>query len=107
MSESDDEINDVQLKVIFIGESNVGKTNIIKRFCYNEYSRVHNQTIGADFHIKHVLLPEQKEVTLKITDIGGLELNGSMLDKYLFNSNVSVKNIACKKIMCKLFVFCF
>lgn len=97
MSESEDEITDVQLKIVFIGESNVGKTNIIKRFCYNEYSRNYNQTIGADFHIKHIILPEKREVTLKITDIGGLELNGAMLDKYLFNSNVSILSFLCPK----------
>lgn len=89
MSDSEDEPAERQLKVVFVGEANVGKTNIIKRFCYNEYSRPYNQTIGADFHIKRVVLPERREIMLKITDIGGLELNGSMLDKYLFNSNVS------------------
>lgn len=89
MSDSEDETGEKQLKIVFVGEANVGKTNIIKRFCYNEFSRIYNQTIGADFHIKRIVLPERKEVFLKITDIGGLELNGSMLDKYLFNSNVS------------------
>lgn len=93
MSDSEDESGEKQLKIIFVGEANVGKTNIIKRFCYNEYSRIYNPTIGADFHIKRVVFPEKREVTLKITDIGGLELNGTMLDKYLFNSNVRLRYI--------------
>lgn len=37
--------------------------------------------------MKRICLPDKREVTLKISDVGGLELNGAMLDKYLFKSN--------------------
>lgn len=119
MSDSEEEIVEKQLKIAFVGESSVGKvrtkkklnlwqtyfiystilqTSIIRRFCHDdEFSRQYNQTVGADFYIKRINFPGKQNITLKITDIGGQELRGSMLDKYLFNCNV------CKNIFFKLF----
>lgn len=61
----------------------------MRRFCFDEFSRQYNQTVGADFYIKRIVLPGKREVTLRITDIGGTQLKGNMLDKYIFNTNVS------------------
>lgn len=61
----------------------------MRRFCFDEYSRQYNQTVGADFYIKRIVLPMKQEITLRISDVGGTELKGTMLDKYLFNANVS------------------
>lgn len=46
-------------------------------------------TIGADFYIKRITLSGNKEIIARITDVSGLELNGHMLDTYLFKVNVS------------------
>ncbi|KAJ8983968.1 hypothetical protein NQ317_008671 [Molorchus minor] len=66
------------------------ETSIIKRFCYDEYLRQNTQTIGADFYMKRLTLPGKREVTVRITDIGGAELNGQMLGNYLFNTNMII-----------------
>lgn len=62
--------------------------NHLHCLCYDEFTRLYSQTVGADFYIKRIALPKKQEITLRITDIGGLELRGSMLDKYLFKSDV-------------------
>ncbi|XP_063903759.1 ras-related protein Rab-28-like, partial [Zophobas morio] len=79
-----------QLKIVFLGESSVGKTSIIRRFCYDEFTRQYNQTIGADFYIRRLVLPGRHEVTVRITDVGGFEFHGHMLANYLFNSNLII-----------------
>ncbi|GJQ82236.1 hypothetical protein Trydic_g19437 [Trypoxylus dichotomus] len=89
-SENDEEVVEKQLKIVFLGEAHVGKSSIIRRFCYNEYSRSYVQTVGSEFYLKHLLLPSKKEITIRITDVGGSELKGTMLDKYLYNANIIV-----------------
>ncbi|XP_068913508.1 ras-related protein Rab-28-like [Tenebrio molitor] len=90
MSDSEEESVGKQLKIVFIGEASVGKTSIIRRFCYDEFTRQYNQTVGADFYIRRLLLPPRQEITVRITDVGGLEFRGHMLSNYLFNSNLIV-----------------
>lgn len=37
-----------------------------------------------------MVLPSKREITIRITDVGGSELKGTMLDKYLYNTNIIV-----------------
>lgn len=39
--------------------------------------------------MKRKTLSGQNETVLKISDIGGQELSGNMIDKYLFDADVS------------------
>ena len=59
-------------KILTIGESNVGKTCILRRFVENKFSKIHLSTIGIDYRTKslHVY---GKEVKLKIWDTAGQE----------------------------------
>ena len=43
---------DLKLKIVVIGDSGVGKTNIIKRFMTNEFSENFKATIGVEFMSK-------------------------------------------------------
>ncbi|CAG9774095.1 unnamed protein product [Ceutorhynchus assimilis] len=88
MSDSEDDSNEKQLKVVVLGDSSVGKTNLIKRFCYDEYSRSYTPTIGADFYIKRITLAENKEINIRITDVSGSELNKTMFATYLFKADM-------------------
>lgn len=38
-----------RFKVVIIGDSGVGKSNLISRFTRNEFCLEHNPTIGIDF----------------------------------------------------------
>ncbi|XP_030763472.1 ras-related protein Rab-28-like [Sitophilus oryzae] len=90
MSDSEDDFNNNQIKVVVLGEQNVGKTNIIKRYCYDDFSRIYVPTVGADFFIKRTSLSKNKEITVRFTDVSGLELAGHMLKTYLFQVNIVI-----------------
>ena len=43
------EENEITVKLVLLGESGVGKTNIFTRYSQNEYSENTMATIGMDF----------------------------------------------------------
>jgi Ras-related protein Rab-8A len=60
------------VKLIIIGDSSVGKTNILLRFCDNEFKPSHVATIGVDFKIKTIQV-DDKRIKLQIWDTAGQE----------------------------------
>ena len=45
---------DYMIKLIIIGDSGVGKTNILTRFCEKIFKDSHVATIGVDFNVKTI-----------------------------------------------------
>ncbi|XP_072394478.1 ras-related protein Rab-28-like [Diabrotica undecimpunctata] len=90
MSDSEEDVSDKNVKIVVLGDPSVGKTSIVRRFCYDEFTRYYVQTMGADFYIKRIDLSKKKEITIRISDIGGIQLNENMLRNYLFNSNIII-----------------
>merc|ERR1712166_1418546 len=86
-SDSEEEGNSLQFKVIVIGDGAVGKTSIVNRFCKDHFSNSYKQTIGLDFFLKRVALPEGTEAALQVWDIGGQQIGGKMLGNYIYGSH--------------------
>ena len=63
---------DYMIKLIIIGDSGVGKTNILTRFCENIFKDTHVATIGVDFNVKTIDI-EDKRLKLQIWDTAGQE----------------------------------
>ena len=61
---------DYMIKLIIIGDSGVGKTNILTRFCENIFKDTHVATIGVDFNVKTIDV-EDKRLKLQIWDTAG------------------------------------
>lgn len=59
-------------KIVITGDPAVGKTSLIRRFSDDKFDLSYLPTIGADFNLKVVELPDA-EVILTIWDIGGHE----------------------------------
>lgn len=59
-------------KVIVIGDSGVGKTNIITRFCDNQFKNSYVATIGVDFKMKK-LVANGIKIRMQIWDTAGQE----------------------------------
>ena len=59
-------------KLIFIGDSNTGKTSIINRFVHNTFNERHVCTIGVDFMMKTLII-NSNEIKLQIWDTAGME----------------------------------
>ena len=86
-SGSDDDVEQLQYKVIIMGDGAVGKTSIISRYCQDGFAQSYKQTIGLDFFCKKVVLPGDVNVTLQIWDIGGQQIGGKMIGKYIHGSH--------------------
>ena len=59
-------------KVIIIGDSGVGKTNLLTKFCDGVFKDSYVATIGVDFKLKTISIGETK-VKLQIWDTAGQE----------------------------------
>ena len=58
------------LKYLVIGDSGVGKTSMLVRYCEDSFQTDYLSTIGVDFKIKRVEL-DGSSVTLNIWDTAG------------------------------------
>ncbi len=54
-------------KIVFIGDSGVGKTSFVQRFCHDSFRESFNTTIGVDFQVK-LLLIENRIIALQLWD---------------------------------------
>lgn len=57
-------------KLIIIGDSGVGKTNILTRFCEDVFKETHVATIGVDFSVRNIQI-DDKKIKLQIWDTAG------------------------------------
>jgi len=74
-------------KVVIIGNSSVGKTNILMRFVDEKYTMNHTPTIGVDFKSKIIDVPvkqNNKSIKLKLQlwDTAGQERFMTLTDTY-------------------------
>ncbi|XP_039871920.1 ras-related protein Rab-28 isoform X5 [Simochromis diagramma] len=87
MSDSEEESQDKQLKIVVVGDGASGKTSLATRFAQEAFGKQYKQTIGLDFFLKRISLPGNLNVTLQVWDIGGQTLGGKMLDKYVYGAH--------------------
>lgn len=64
--------HDFLAKVIIIGDSGVGKTNLLTKFCDDVFRDSYVATIGVDFKLKTVEIDSTK-IKLQIWDTAGQE----------------------------------
>lgn len=63
---------DMQIKLLTIGDSGVGKTSLLIRYANNSFSPTFITTIGIDVKMKHVEI-DGKKIRLQIWDTAGQE----------------------------------
>ncbi|MBO7114762.1 MAG: GTP-binding protein [Bacteroidaceae bacterium] len=81
-----DEYNSITFRIITLGESGVGKTSIIKRYVYNNYSDDNISTIGVSFAFKEIILKDNTKIKLKFVDTAGQERYRSLTKTYFKNT---------------------
>jgi small GTP-binding protein len=64
--------SDNLFKVVIIGDSGVGKSNLMMRYCCNEFSTDTPSTIGVEFQTKSVKC-DNRDVKVQIWDTAGQE----------------------------------
>ncbi len=87
VSAEDVEITDI-LKIVFLGDSGVGKTNIMSRFTHNAFDINTRPTLGVDFGIKTVAIGS-RIFKLQLWDTAGQERYKSFTTTY-FNDAVGL-----------------
>ncbi|GFR95275.1 Ras-related protein Rab-39B-like [Elysia marginata] len=68
-------------KVVFVGDSGVGKSSFLHQFCHHEFRGNFAATIGVDFQVKS-LETKTAIVTLQLWDTAGQERYRSMTKTY-------------------------
>jgi len=70
------------LKLLMIGNSGVGKTCLMLRFCDDAFAEQHISTIGVDFKIRKLTLESGKRCKLQIWDTAGQERFRTITSSY-------------------------
>uniref|UniRef100_A0A095B370 GTP-binding protein ypt2 n=1 Tax=Schistosoma haematobium TaxID=6185 RepID=A0A095B370_SCHHA len=63
---------DEMYKLLLVGDSSVGKTNLLLRFSDNSFSKTFIATIGIDFKVRTIEI-DGKKIKLQIWDTAGQE----------------------------------
>jgi Rab family protein len=79
-TDEDSSVGDI-FKIVFIGDSGVGKTNIMNRFSKNIFNINSKPTIGVDFALKNVKLGPYS-IRLQLWDTAGQERYKSFTSTY-------------------------
>ena len=77
----DEDNYDLIFKLVLIGDSGVGKTNILSRYINNEFSLATQSTVGVEFGSK-IIKKNDKSIKLQIWDTAGQERYKSITNAY-------------------------
>lgn len=80
---------DMQIKLLMIGDSGVGKTCLLLRYANDSFSQTFITTIGIDFKIKTVQI-DNHVVKLQIWDTAGQERFRSMAPMYYRGAHAAI-----------------
>ncbi len=79
---------DLQIKLLMIGDSAVGKTSLLLRYANDTFSSTFITTIGIDFKIKTVDL-DGRRVKLQIWDTAGQEQFRTITRSYFWMAQIA------------------
>ena len=77
----DEDNYDLIFKLVLIGDTGVGKTNILSRYINNEFSLATQSTVGVEFGSK-IIKKNDKLIKLQIWDTAGQERYKSITSAY-------------------------
>jgi small GTP-binding protein len=75
------------LKIVLLGEANVGKTSLVYRFIENKFRENYKSTLGVNLLKKDMNVEEYGDVSAQIWDLGGQESFKSLRKLYLEGAN--------------------
>ena len=64
---------DLKLKLVLLGDSGVGKTNLISRYISNSFDENTRATIGVEFFCKNFRINKKRTIKVEIWDTAGQE----------------------------------
>ena len=78
---------EIVYKVLLLGDSSVGKTCFLLRYCDKSFQDVHLSTIGLDYRLKSMTLKNNKNIKLQIWDTAGQERFRAITKNYYKGAN--------------------
>ena len=60
---------DFLLKIVLIGDSGVGKSNLLLRYTKDEFKMQSQMTIGVEFATKSIIIQNKEEEVSKLTSL--------------------------------------
>ena len=80
----------LEVKIVLLGNINVGKTSIASRYCKNSFNEHHINTIGGAYQQQKVVLSNGAIVKLHIWDTSGQERFRAMTNLYYRDAQVAI-----------------
>ena len=80
----------LEVKIVLLGNINVGKTSIASRYCKNSFNEHHINTIGGAYQQQKVVLSNGTIVKLHIWDTSGQERFRAMTNLYYRDAQVAL-----------------
>ncbi|MBD3351755.1 MAG: GTP-binding protein [Candidatus Lokiarchaeota archaeon] len=74
-------------KIVLAGSGGCGKTSFVTRFTTGQFKIDTKMTIGVDFAVHYLNIPERGTVTLQIWDFGGEERFRTMLPSFCLGAS--------------------
>ena len=74
-------------KVLLLGDSSVGKTCFLLRYCDRTFQEAHLSTIGLDYRLKTMTLKNNKNIKLQIWDTAGQDRFRALTKNYYKGAN--------------------
>ena len=84
MSQNENTDYDHLFKIVLVGETKSGKSNILSRFTRDEFNLESKPTIGVEFATRIVEI-DNKKIKAQIWDTAGQERYRAITSAYLFN----------------------
>lgn len=75
-----------QFRLILVGDSTVGKSSLLRRFCDGKFVEVSDPTVGVDFYARLIEVAPGRRVKLQLWDTAGQERFRSITTSYYRNS---------------------
>ena len=74
-------------KILLLGDSAVGKSCLLLRYCDAKFQDLHLATIGLDFRLKTIFLEDNKKVKVQIWDTAGQDRFLAITKNYYRGAN--------------------
>jgi small GTP-binding protein len=83
------DLPDVTMKLILLGEANVGKSSIMNQMVNKNFDLMYTTTIGVDFYIKNIIY-DNLHYKLQIWDTAGQEKFANLINNYYRTASCAV-----------------
>jgi len=87
MEQNDNQNELIDIKIITLGDSHVGKSSLILQYIENKFSNLYISTIGFDLKHKQITLKDGKKAKLTLYDTAGQERFRSLARNYIRKAN--------------------